>query len=286
VKSAGQPLIALLNGGADFQSADIWTITLPGGSIVRWSGADRAIAANGHIYALGPLIERGAISEKIGLEVATLTMTITANADDRINGVPIIPFIARRGLDGAAIRLERAFMADWGVPAAGSVLRFAGKITAIGDIAGSSATVTISSWTILLNVSMPTNLYQAACLHSVYDAGCGLDPGAFAVSGIVSGAPGASGFGSTLSIAADDFAQGRIVFTTGANAGVAATVKSNDGAGNFMLIRPLPTVPAAGDGFIAYPGCDLTRGRCLTRFNNLGRHKATPFVPVPETAFG
>lgn len=284
MKGANPALIALLNGDADFQRADLWTLTLPGGTVVRWSGADRPITANGHVHALGPAIERGTISEKIGLEVATLTMTITANADDTINGVPIIPFIARRGLDGAAVRLDRAFMAEWDLPAVGTVLRFAGKITSIGDIAGASATITVSSWTILLNVSMPTNLYQAACLHSVYDAGCGLDPAPFAVSGAVSAAPGTSRFGSTLSITADDFAQGRIVFTSGANTGVAATVKSNDAAGTFSLIRPLPALPAPGDGFTAYPGCDLTRGRCLTRFNNLGRHKATPFVPVPETA--
>jgi uncharacterized phage protein (TIGR02218 family) len=95
---------------------------------------------------------------------------------------------------------------------------------------------------------------------------------------------GQSAFGSGLTGQAGDYAQGRIVFTSGANAGIARAVKSNDAAGNFNLISPLPAMPAPGDAFTAYKGCDLTMGTCSGRFNNLGRFKGTPFVPQPETA--
>lgn len=286
MKAASSALIALLNSGDDFQMADLWTVTLNGGSVVRWCAADVPLVANGNTYPVGPSIDRGGITEKVGLEVATLTMTITADADDLINGTPIIPFIARRGFDGANIRLDRAFLTDWDQPVVGTVLRFSGRATSIGPIAGSSAQVTVSSWTVLLNVNMPANLYQVACLHTVYNAGCALDPAAFDVTGATTGTPTANAFGSTLSTAAHDFAQGRLVFTSGPNNGLSATIKDNDGAGNFTLIRALPSAPGAGNTFIAYPGCDLTQGRCGTRFNNLGRFKSTPYVPVPETILG
>jgi len=286
MKAANPALIELLNSGENFEMADIWTITLNGGAVVRWSGADLEITANSQRFLLGPAIKRGPISEKVGLEVASLPMEVTADSNDLINGVPVIQFIRKRGLDGATVRLERAFFPKWGDPATGTVLRFAGRVTSVDGIKGSTASVTISSWAVLLNVNMPANLYQTACVHTVYDAGCGLNPALFAVSGAVAGTPTAAAFASTLSTAANDFAQGRIVFTSGANNGLTATVRSNDGAGNFALIRSLPASPAAGDTFIAYPGCDLTRARCIARFNNLGRLKSTPFVPVPETAFG
>jgi len=288
MKAAPGPLITLLNSGADFQMVDLWTITLRGGSVIRWSSADVPVVSGGHTYVLGPGIERQDISEKIGLDVSTVDMAITANADDLINGTAIIPFIRGHGFDGANVRLDRAFLTDWNLPVVGSVLRFSGRVTAISAITGNSATITVSSWTVLLNANMPANLYQAACLHAVYDAGCALNPASFAVTGTVSASPVPTQtvFDTSLTPTANDFAQGRIVFTSGPNTGISATVRSNDSSGLMTMVSPLPVAPTSGDAFTAYPGCDLTQSRCTTRFNNLGRFKATPYVPVPETAFG
>jgi len=288
MKAAPGPLITLLNSGADFQMVDLWTITLRGGSVIRWSSADVPVVSGGHTYVLGPGIERQDISEKIGLDVSTVDMAITANADDLINGTAIIPFIRGHGFDGANVRLDRAFLTDWNLPVVGSVLRFSGRVTAISAITGNSATITVSSWTVLLNANMPANLYQAACLHAVYDAGCAINPASFAVTGTVSASPVPTQtvFDTSLTPTANDFAQGRIVFTSGPNTGISATVRSNDSSGLMTMVSPLPVAPTSGDAFTAYPGCDLTQSRCSVRFNNLGRFKATPYVPVPETAFG
>jgi uncharacterized phage protein (TIGR02218 family) len=284
MKSASPALISLLNSGADFQMADLWTLTLSGGTVIRWSGADVPLVYNGNAYALGPAIDRGAISEKRGVDVQTLTMTIYANGSDTINGSPLIPFIANRGLDGANVRLDRAFLTDWNLPVVGAINRFAGKVTSIGEISGSSVQVTISSWLVLLNVNMPPELYQAGCLHTVYDAGCGLAASSFSATGTVAIGATQTSFSSNLTGHANIYAQGRIQFTSGANTGVIRAVKANDGAGNFTLIGPLPAAPANGDTFLATQGCDLTKATCQTKFANLARFKGTPFVPVPETS--
>jgi uncharacterized phage protein (TIGR02218 family) len=283
MKSASADLLALLDSGNDVVMADLWTLTLSGGSVVRWSGADVALSANGHAYALGPVIERGAVSEKRGLEVATLDVGITASAGDTINGVPLIPFITRHGLDGAVVRLDRGFGTDWASPLTGTTLRFAGKVTAISEISGSTATLTVSSWAVLLNVNMPPNLYQTGCLHAVYDSGCGLAASSFAASATVSGTPTQMVFASGLSATNDDYAQGRVVFISGGNNGVSRPIKTNSG-GTFTLLQPLPVLPSVGDGFTVYAGCDRTMGRCQTRFNNLIHFKGTPFVPPPEAS--
>lgn len=277
-------LRALLATG-NFVRADLWTITLNGGVVVRWTSHDQPLTWAGQTFARGPNIERGAISEKRGVEVATLDVAITAVASDLINGTAIIPFIARHGLDGANIKLERCYAANWSSAIVGTVLRFAGKVTAINSVQGATATLTVSSWTVLLNHSAPRNLYQGGCLRTLYDTGCALNPASFSATAAVTVA-GAGSFTSLLTAAEGYYNQGRVVFTSGANAGVSRTVKYSYASGTFTLVTPLPVQAAVGDTFIAYAGCDLSRGTCASKFNNLARHKATPFVPVPTTTLG
>lgn len=292
MKAASAGLKALLASGR-FVRADIWTITLNGGGVVRWTSHDADVIANGNRFVSGPAIERGSISEKAGVEVATLKVTVSAIDSDLINGVPVIAFIAAHGLDGAAVKLERAYAPAWGldatgapIPVTGTVIRFAGKVTGIDSVMGGTAEFTVSSWLVLLNAQSPRNHYQVGCMRTLYDAGCGVNPASFSSVGTVGAGGTATGFGSGLTGAAGFYSQGRVVFLTGANAGISRTVKVNDGSGNFSLIRALPVAPAAGDTFRAYAGCDLTKATCNSKFANLTRFKGTPFVPLPTTALG
>lgn len=283
MKNVSPALLALLNSGYNFQQADLWTITLSGGNIIRWSGADVALSYAGQSYALGPLIERTHISEKIGLEAVSMDVTIYGNDGDTINGVPVIQFIAQRGFDGALVSLERAFFPNWGDPITGTVLRFSGKVTSVDEVKGNSAKITVASWLILLDVSMPTDLYQASCLHTVYDSGCGLNAASWSASGQVASTSTVSSVVGDLSMTVDDYAQGRILFTSGANAGLQRGVKSNTSS-TLSLVAPLPYVPAIGDQYTIYKGCDRTRTTCKNKFNNLLNYNGTDFVPVPEAS--
>ena len=108
--------VALLNGSTDFCMIDLYKVTLNGGGVVRWHGgpfntpisfsaaSGQSTAANG-TYNAGPVIDRGKISTKVGLEVATLDLKVGANLSDLINGSPIIPFAAGRGVAGATVVL-------------------------------------------------------------------------------------------------------------------------------------------------------------------------------------
>lgn len=283
MKNASPALIALLNSGTDFQQADLWTITLSGGTVIRWSGADVSLVANTHTFALGPLIERTSITEKTGLEAVTMDVVISGSDSDTINGVPVVQFIAQRGFDGALIKLERAFFPAWGNAVTGTINRFSGRVTSVGEIKGNSARVTVSSWLILLDTMMPSDLYQASCLHTVYSSGCGVNPASFSVTGTVGSGSTVTSIVSGLTMTTNDYAQGRIVFTTGANAGLQRGVKSNT-TNTFTTVSPFPYVPASGDQFTAYKGCDRTRTTCLSKFNNLLNYKGTDFVPVPEAS--
>ena len=286
MKTISAPLAALLATG-NFISTDLWTITLNGGAVIRWTSADIPISFGGNTWAKGPAIRRGQIAERRGVEVAALDVEITAIATDLINGKAILPFIAGHGLDGATVKLERAFAPTWLQAITGTIIRFAGKVTSIGSIQGATAKLTVSSWMILLDAALPRNLYQAGCLHTLYDAGCTLNPASFATAGTISTGGATTTLATSLAApAVNDFALGRIVFTSGANSGISRTVRSNDGAGGVVLVSPLPSAVGVGDAFTIYKGCNLVQSTCSGKFNNLPNFKATPFVPLPTAAFG
>jgi len=287
--AAGFPgaTVALLNSGADFVMADLYTLTLNGGAVIRWSGAGIPIAFNGSSWPPGPLLNRGKISTKLGVEVSTLELTLTARPGDLINGAPAMAFIRANGLDGAALKLERAFLPTWSSPVTGTVIDFSGRITSIKDLSRSQCTITVSSWLVLANVSMGPDLFQAPCLNTLYDSACTLNAASFAVTGAVTGAiaPTTTTVSTNLTAADGEYAQGKVVFTSGVNAGLARAVKSHaQASGQLTFAYPLPNPCAAGDAFTAYPGCDLTMGRCSSRFNNLIHFRGQPFTPPAITA--
>lgn len=281
MKSASAPLIALLNGSQQFLMADLYTITLAGGSILRYTGADVAIAWGGNTFAAAP-VSRGTVRETVGAEVSTLDLNLHFGLNDLVLGVPWPQFAQNGGLDGAAVLLEKAFLSDWVIAPVGALTRFTGRVSDV--VPGRTGiALTVKSDLELLNVPMPRNLYQPSCMHTLYDGGCALTKAAFGVNS-------STGAGSTsrqvlcgLAQAATYFDQGTITYTSGANSGISRTVRSYT-PGVLNLSVPLPNTPSVGDTFTAYPGCDKTQSACTSKFNNKANFKGFPYVPVPESA--
>jgi len=289
VDAAGQPgaTVALLNSGIDFVFCDLWTVTLNGGAVVRWSGAQIPISFNGNTWALGPAIDRGKISTKRGVEVSTVDMTLIAGPADLINGTPLLAFIRASGFDGARVRLDRAYLPSWSAPVVGLVNKFQGRVTSIKAISRAEATVTISADLVLLNVGASTDYFQAPCLNSLYDGACTLAKSAYTTTGAITGAPTTTAFNTGLAATDGYYTQGQITFTSGANAGITRTVKAYvQASGAISLVLPLPAAPAAGDAFAIAAGCDLTMATCQGRFSNLIHFRGQPFTPPPETIYG
>ncbi len=287
MKAASTALNNLLLTGS-FVMADLYTITLNNGSVLRWTAADKSISYGGHTWTRGPLLDRGVISNKIGLETSAFDLTIGATSADTVGGVALIPFIRANGLDGATVLLERAYMATWSSAVTGTLIDFSGLVTSVKGIGPIEATVTVSSWMVRLNNNVPPDLYQPACLNTLFDSHCTLLAADFQTSGAVAG----SGmtqltFNTNLTQADGYFDQGKIVFTSGANNGLVRAVKSYlHASGAMRLSLALPVAPTAGDTFHAYPGCDLLKATCSGKFSNLIHFRGQPFVPVPETAVG
>lgn len=282
-------LAALLNSGAPVRRADLYTLTLAGGAVYRWSGHDLQLSGGGNTWTLGPGLKRTRVRFTVGVEVDTLTVTLTDNVGTTINGTPLIPFIANDGLRGARLQLDRAF---WGVAdtaPVGALLWFPGRVS-IWSVDRYQAQLTIKSDLELLDVMVPREVYQPPCLNTVYDAACGASKAAFTVTGTAS-APAAAGsavFSHGLAQAAGYFDLGGVTFTSGANAGITRTVRTHAG-GTITVTPPWPGAIAAGDAFAIYPGCDLTQGGAngCPKFHTAAevkvRFRGQPYIPLPDT---
>jgi uncharacterized phage protein (TIGR02218 family) len=176
-------------------------------------------------------------------------------------------------------------MPTYGNTAAGTVIMFVGRVAEV-DASRSLSTFSVNSHLELLNQNMPRNLYQSGCVNTLFDASCGLNMAAFAVSGTASSGSTASVINSTLTQASGYFSLGTVTFTSGLNNGMSRTVQAyTKGApGPISLISPFPSAPSAGDTFNIYPGCDKAQSTCAAKFQNLINYRGFPFIPQPSTA--
>lgn len=268
---------------ASLVMADCFTFTLQSGAVLSYTNADLPITWNGATFLANSVLVDGlTFTCRLGLDVDQQKITVAARPTDTVAGVPFLVALAQGVFDGCGVRRERVFLSDWASPPLGGVTLFKGRVATIDQIGRTSAEITVASDLALLNVAMPRNFYQLTCVHTLYDSGCALTKAAF-------GTPGVVEVGSSPSIirwssAAAAQAQGTLLFTTGLNAGVQTTIKSTE-AGALHLAYPLRSAPAAGDGFVAYHGCDHRLSTCRSRFNNAANFRGFPFVPPPTTAY-
>jgi len=285
MRTATPALIALLSSN-QFVMADLYTITLATGDAFYYADYDADLIVGGNIYLSNNLqISRSGIRTVSGIEVDTLSVDIAADPTHTMLGRPFVQIANNGGLDGARMQIDRVFMPldNPTDTSAGTMLLFNGEIN-VDEVDRGTARLSVLSDIALLNVQMPRNIYQAGCLHTLFDAGCGLSKAAFAVSSSVHAGSTKTQINCGLSQAADYFALGTITFSSGPNAGVSRTVKAYS-PGIITLSLPLKAMSTVGDVFKAYPGCDKQQSTCTTKFNNLPRFRGFPYIPIPETAF-
>jgi len=269
--------------GATFVKCNLFTMTLASGAIYFWTDADVDIVVENQVYdSSGPNIRGARYSLVRGMQVSTLDLTVLVKPTDRISGVHW--FLAARSgaLKNAEILIEKAFMPAWGEPAEKLPI-FRGYVDSSSD-GEQDVVLSVVSDSNRLNTQIPRELFQAGCMRTLYDPGCGVSRSAYTVESTVNEAPNRYSFTSGVSQSDGYFALGELVFTSGANAGVRRSVKSFIN-GVIELSYPLVFDLHRGDGFLVRAGCDRTRGpNGCAKFSNLPNFKGTPFIPPPEAA--
>ena len=88
MKTATKELLDLLHGSDEFQMADLYTITLSGGQVLRHTSADMPVVWAGQTYEAHKLIiKRGATRIAVGLDVDSNALQIASDPDYRLEGL-------------------------------------------------------------------------------------------------------------------------------------------------------------------------------------------------------
>jgi uncharacterized phage protein (TIGR02218 family) len=283
MKAASPTLIALLGSSNQFIMADLYTITLVGGTVLRYSAAPTALTVSGYTFVLGPKFERSKTRVVIGTQVDELDVIVYPEATDLIGGTSFLEAAWQGELDGALLQLERVFMPTYGDTGPGTVVLFAGRISDI-DCTRTGIDIKCRSHLELLNIQMPRRLWQSSCTHLFGDAMCQFDRSALQAT--FAAEPGSTQVQIATSVSpspANLYAQGTITCVTGENAGSSRTVADLSGGWVYVKLAFLSPV-MLGDQFQLLPGCDRTLGTCKNVFNNSVHFGGFPYIPTPETA--
>lgn len=280
MKNVTPALLTLMQSNQQFILADLYTITTVAGMVLRYTDFDTDLTYGGNVFSSnGPVLKRGKTRVVIGLEVDTLDVEAFPAPTHTIGGQGWLAAAVAGVFDGATLKLERAFISP--VPkVVGALIMFSGTFADI-ETARARVSIRVNSDLAALQVQIPRSIYQASCLNVLYGPDCKVNRASFArastvvtrtLSRITCGLSQVDGY----------FNNGYIVFTSGALAGSRCTVKAYY-PGQFTLYNPLPSLPAIGDAFTVYPGCDKALATCGAKFSNSANFRGYPFIPVPET---
>ena len=134
MKTATKELIDLLHSSDEFQMADLYTITLSGGQVLRHTSADMPVVWDGQTYEAHKLIiKRGATRIAVGLDVDSNTLQIASDPDYRLEGLQWAEAALGGVLDGARVKIDRVFFGV-GASSIGNMVEDAGAVLEVSGV--------------------------------------------------------------------------------------------------------------------------------------------------------
>ena len=257
-----------------------WIVTRTDGLRLGFTDHDEDLVVDGvtcsaESGATGTAVEQGTGLSADNLEiVGALTSGRLAESE-----------LARGLFDGAAVAVWRV---DWASPD-DRVLILSGTV---GEVSRGPTAFTAEVRGLADRLNQPRGrVYQRSCDALLGDARCGVDAGAAAIRGAGTVATVRSARSVTASGLAGYvsrwFEAGRLVWTSGANAGAAVEVRAHGLAGGLAsldLWEPMPAPISPGDTFQVVAGCDKSLASCRDKFANVLNFRGFPDLPGNDYA--
>jgi uncharacterized phage protein (TIGR02218 family) len=257
-----------------------WRVERKDGVVMGFTDHDRVLAFDGVTYQAASGFSASAIEDQLGLAVSNL------DVEGALSSGAITEADLNAGrYDDAAITI---FLVSWQDVSQRLILRSGylgqvsrGTLAFNAELRGLAARLDQSAG----------RIFQRTCPWNLGDTHCGIDlnaPGRNG-SGAVSQVFGAFDFATTGlgALAAGVFTRGRLVWTSGANDGLAVEVKSHSAAGataRISLFLPTPDPIQPGDTFTVTAGCDKRLETCRDRFSNVINFGGFPHIPGNDFA--
>lgn len=281
MKEVGQILSNHLSTSQSFLSCDLYELKLKSGISYYWADTDADVNYGGHTYkGDGPIITREKISTNSTVSVDKLNVTITANQNDMIGGVPVLEVAHNGGLDDATLDLRRAFFDE-----NGKVIDCIDLFHGICEVTqGGGFILKISSKSVVqkLNIEYPNRRYYPQCPYSIYSKECGVDIKSYRKKAKVTAVTDTNTVQIDIPFEDGYYTAGGMEWISGPLAGQATQIMASQN-NTIVYMSATNTVPRIGDVAYIYPGCDKTPTTCKNKFNNFSRNRATPYVPLKET---
>ncbi|MEX0971531.1 MAG: DUF2163 domain-containing protein [Paracoccaceae bacterium] len=256
-----------------------WQVTLADGREFGFTNHDRSLSFDGIEHAPQSGFTPSEVELSLGLAIST----------DQVEGVLDSAVITeddlRAGLwDNATITL---YLVDWSAIANRMLLR----VGSIGQVRNSSLgfAAELRGQSHALNQA-GGRFYNTVCDAALGDVRCGVDltDDRYKGVGAVASSDGAMHIYplemKTVSNNAAEglFSRGKLVFTSGANSGLAFGIRQHIGTGSdarLVLDGPTPFEIADGDSFTATVGCDKLMATCHRIFANRLNFRGFNLIP-------
>jgi len=271
MRSIPQDLAVHLDGGVT-TLCHCWRLVRRDGAGFGFTDHDRDLAFGGVTYAARTGLEAADATAELGFavgggEVSGALMSAGLTEDDSVAGL----------YDDASVE---TWHVNWASPEERLLL----DVGSLGEIRRTSDGAFAAEVRSLMHRldEERGRLYRATCAADLGDARCGVDANspAFGATGTVAQTDGALGIAANglAGYAEGWFTGGRLVWTGGANAGLAVEVKAHRGAGVDLWQRT-PRRIAVGDAFRIAAGCDKRFSTCREKFANAVNFRGFPHMP-------
>jgi uncharacterized phage protein (TIGR02218 family) len=270
------------------QRAQCWKITRLDGTVFSYTAHDEPITYRGTTYIPCDSLRASATSGGItsGSESGDIELTGLI-ADDGITEEDI----ANGLFDGASVEV---YLVPWSPNDTRIARRISKGIVARFEHSPTKYTATVQTPGIKLTQSPLLTAYTPACRWDLGSPQCGVNlDSTYIETGSVTGvfarnAVNATTFrsfeDSSRTEANDYFTFGTLTWTSGANNGISAEVKSFE-YDVFELWDILPNEIEVGDTYEIVPGCAKNTTDCSTKFSNLINFGGFPNIPGRDSIY-
>jgi uncharacterized phage protein (TIGR02218 family) len=257
-----------------------WKLTRGDGAVQGFTDHDRSLTFDGLMYEPESGFDASEETSATGFAVGGLEV-LGALSSDRLSADDLAAGL----YDGAEVRV---FLVNWTTPAERHLLR----VGHLGEVTREDGAFRAEIRGLAAALDQPQGrAFRHGCDADLGDARCGVNlaAAAFRGEGTVTVASNrrrltVSGLGD---FAAGWFERGRLVWSTGANAGRAMEVRAHRViAGDVVLElwQPMHGAILPGDTFVVTAGCDKLFGTCVAKFGNGPNFRGFPHMPGNDFA--
>jgi uncharacterized phage protein (TIGR02218 family) len=242
-----------------------WLVERKDGLRLGFTDHDRDLSFDGVTYQAASGFTASTLEDQLGLAVSNLDVagalssTVITEADlhvGRYDDASVTVYLVNWQDASQQLILRSGFLGQVSRGAIGFTAELRGLASRLDQAAG--------------------RIFQRTCPWALGDTRCRIDLAAAGRHGAGTVDKVLSAFDFTAAgldgLATGVFSRGRLVWTSGANDGLALEVKSHSagaGVARFSLLLPVPEPMEAGDAFTVTAGCDKTFETCRDRFANV-----------------